>query len=174
MTAKTRNILWGILAVVLVAVAVAWMVINPGPEHIEDTNGAEDFSLQTITEEDIVANQMGTRGGLTQSELSYKFAGLNLSDGIEYSCKKFTGVYQLYTCHIFKGSDISVSLAEFEIKSGNFAFYIVLDGKIVGEVKPEEDGFSEFTMENIEQSGTLEYYIAGESANFRFISPTEW
>lgn len=33
--------MWGVFAVVLLVVFVTWMIANPGPEHIDDTNGAE-------------------------------------------------------------------------------------------------------------------------------------
>ena len=65
-------------------------------------------------------------------------------------------------------------LSDFQISSGYFAVYVALDGKIVGEVKPDEYGCAELVIENIEESGTLEYIIAGESANFRFIAPSSW
>lgn len=175
MSEKMKKI-FGIAVVIAVVGAVAaWMILNPGPEHIEDTNGADDYSLQTITEEDVVKCEMGSRGGLAESTSNLSVGGIQISDGIEYSCKKFTGVHRLYTCTIFKGSDIHVSLVDFKIKSGNFAFYVVLDGEIYGQVKPAEDGgFSEFILDSVEKSGTLEYIIAGESANFSFVSPTEW
>ena len=50
----------------------------------------------------------------------------------------------------------------------------MFDGQIVGQVLPDDSGFSEFILENIEKSGTLEYVIAGESADFQFIAPSEW
>ena len=175
MSEKLKKIL-GIAVVIAVVGAVsAWMILNPGPEHIEDTNGADDYSLQTITEEDVVKCEMGTRGGLTETRSNLSAGGIEISDGIEYSCNKFTGVYRLYTCTVLKGSSIYVDLVDFQIRSGNFAFYVVLDGKIVGEVKPAKDGgYTEFTLDNVEKTGTLEYIIAGESANFSFISTTEW
>lgn len=173
-TETMKKKLWGLFAVVLIVVFVAWAIFNPGPEHIEDTNGPDDYSLQQITEEDVLAQEMGNRGGLSQSKTQWEFGNISISDGVQYSCRKFTGVYLLNTCTIFKGSDIHVYLSDFQISSGNFAFYVALDGKIVGEVKPDEYGCAELVIENIEESGTLEYIIAGESANFRFIAPSSW
>lgn len=174
MNTKIKNILWGIFAVALVVVIVVWMIVNPSPEHIEDTNGADNYSLQTITEQDVVAMEMGSRGAINISESHYDLTGFEISNGVRYSSKKFTGVYLVYSCQIFKGSDIYVSLAEFDIKDGNFAFCIVFDGKIVGQVEPNEFGMADFTLENVEKTGVLEYIIAGESANFAFTAPTEW
>ncbi len=144
------------------------------PDHIEDTNGADNYALQTITEQDVVELKMGTRGSISESELQMNVAGLSFSNGRKYSSSKFTGVYQIYAATIFKGSDIYVQLSQFEIREGNFAFYIVFDGEIVGQLTPSEVGVSEFTLENVEKTGSLEYIIAGESASFEFIALSDW
>ena len=163
---KIKNILWWVFAVVLLVVCAVWFIADPPPEHIEDTNGADNYALQVITEDNVIKQDMGTRGTISQDE--WQIAGI--SSGTKYSAKKFTGVYQVYTTNIFKGSDIHVSLAEFEITGGNFAFYIVFDGEIVGEIKPGDSATAEFTLENIEKNGALEYVIAGESAGFSFVA----
>lgn len=174
MDPKIKNILWSVFAVVFVVVFVVWMFLNPGPEHMEDTNGADDYTLQTITEQDVIEHKMGTKGTLSESETQYNLAGLGISSGRKYSAKKFTGVHMLYNATIMKGSDIYVNLAEFEVREGNFAFYIIFDDEIVGQVEPNESGISEFLLENVEKSGSLVYVIAGESANFQFIVPAGW
>ncbi len=171
---KTKNILIGIAVVAFLAVFAVWMLASPKPEHIEDTNGADNYALQTITEQDVVELKMGTRGSVSQSETQMNVAGLSISDGRKYSSNKFTGVYQIYAATLFKGSDIYVQLSEFEITEGNFAFYIVFDGEIVGQLTPGEVGVSEFTLENVEKTGSLEYIIAGESAAFEFIALSDW
>ena len=169
-----KNSFWIVFVIVLVAVFVIWMFISPSPEHIEDTNGADNFSLQQISEKDVVDLKMGTKGTLSTSETHYEFAGLEVSDGITYSSKKFTGVYLLHSYTAFKGSDIYVYLADFQRYEGNFAFYIVLDGKIIGEVEPDEFGVAEFLYENIDKNASVEYVLAAESASFSFIAPYEW
>jgi len=167
---KTKNILFGVLVVIFLAVFAIWMFAGPRVEHIEDTNGADNYSLQTITEQDVIGQKMGTKGSISKSETHLG----NISSGIKYSSKKFTGVYRLHATTLFKGSDIYVSLAEFEIKEGNFAFYVVFDGKVIGKIEPSDAATSEFTLKNVEKTGGLEYVIAGESANFEFITPTEF
>ena len=143
---KTKKILGIILVVVAVLVFIGWSILNPAPEHIEDTNGPDNYNLQSITEADVVALKMGTRGGLTTSETHWDFGGLNISSGVEYSCKKFTGVLLLDSCTIFKGSDIHVLLPEYRVKGGNFAFYVVFDGQVIGKV--EDDGFGNGGQQN--------------------------
>jgi len=167
---KIKNILWVVFAVALVVVAAIWMLADPQLEHIEDTNGADNYSLQTITEQDVVEQKMGTKGSVSKRETRIG----NLSNGIRYSSKKFTGVYRLYTATIMEGSDIYVSLAGYEIKKGNFAFYVIFDGDVVGKIEPDDFATAEFIMENVEKTAPLEYFIAGESASFEFITPTAW
>ena len=167
---KLKNILWGVFSVVLVVVCAIWFISDPPPEHIEDTNGADNYSLQTITEQDVVEQKMGSRGTISKNETHFG----NISSGIKYSAKKFTGVNRLHTSIIFKGSDIYVSLSSFEVKEGNFAFYIVFDGEVVGKLEPSDDIVAEFILENVEKTGDLEYIIAGESANFSFVTFDEF
>ena len=171
---KLKKILAAVFAVVMVVGFLVWNYLNPGPEHIEDTNGADNYSLQQITQEDVIACKMGSRGGLTTTESSWDFGFLQVSNGTEYSCKKFTGVYRLYSATYFKGSDIYIYLADFYVESGNFAFYVVLDGEIIGQIIPDSMGMVDFTIHNIEKTGTVEFIIAGESANFTFKLPMEW
>ena len=171
---KTKNILWIVFAIALVAVCLVMFILNPGPEHIEDTNGADNYSLQTITEQDVVEQKMGARGTVREFEFHPEIAGWSVSEGIRYSSKKFTGVDMLYRTTLMKGSDIYVTLAEYEIKEGNFAFYIVFDGEVVGKILPGDGAYSEFLLENVDKTGTLEYVIAGESASFEFVAPTDF
>ena len=153
---KIKNILWIVFAVALVVVGAIWLFAGTQLEHIEDTNGADNYSLQTITEQDVVEHNMGTKGSVNKRETRFG----NISNGIKYSSKKFTGVYRLYTA--------------FEIKEGNFAFYVVFDGKVVGKIEPDDFATAEFIIENVEKTASLEYFIAGESASFEFIAPTGW
>lgn len=171
---KTKKTLGSILVLLVFAGAGVWMLLNPGPEHIADTNGPDNYALQQITEADVVDMQMGSRGGVSTSETHLNFENLSISSGIKYSCKKFTGVHRIYTATILKGSDIFISLSDYQVNSGNFAFYVVLDGEVIGQVDYNEFGIAEFLLEDIEKTGTVEYILAGESADFRFIAPTDW
>ena len=172
---KAKKILWGVFAVVFVVSFGLWMLLNPAPEHIEDTNGPDNYRLQTITDRDIAKQEMGARGGLTtEKNYNINIGGISISDGISYSCKKFTGVQQLYACTLFKGSDILVDLAGYQIKSGNFAFCIVFDGEVVGKIYPDEFGTGTFLLENVPKTAALEYVIAGENASFSFVVTEDW
>ena len=170
---KTKDVLWVVFVVVFLVVFVFWMLASPRPDHIEDTNGKDNYILQTITERDVVDQKMNYTGVIAETETEYPLSGFSVSSGKKYSSKKFTGVYRLYAATLFKGSDIYVSLGDFKVKEGNFAFYVVFDGKVVGKILPTESTIPEFTLKNVEKTATLEYVIAGESANFSFVAPTE-
>lgn len=58
MSEKIKKILIGIGAVVLVAICGIWF-LSDNLEHIEDTNGAENFELQTITDSNIINMDIG-------------------------------------------------------------------------------------------------------------------
>ena len=116
--------LWGFLIAAVIIIFGVWCLLRPAPDHIEDRNGSEDHSIACISEEDIVSLKYGSRGAITQKESHFSVAGLEISDGIRYSSKKFTGVYRLHTVTLFKGSDIFVQLSDLTINSGNFAFTV--------------------------------------------------
>lgn len=168
-----KKILGIVIGAIFVSVAVVWILIS-GPKHIKDKNGEEDTSLAEISEEDILSQKMGARGGPNTSETHWETSTIGGSEGVEYFSRKFTGVAVLYTCTVTADSDISLGLSDFFVQSGNFAFYVVLDGEIVGEVTPNESGVAQFFLPSIEKNATLSYVIAGESASFSFTTPTAW
>ena len=169
---RIRNFFGGIFVVVFIAVFAVMMVKAPRPDHIEDTNGPDNHALQQITEEDVLLREMGARGGIAEQEKKLKLGIFSLGSGVEYSSNKFTGVALMDSCTLFAGSDIHVYLEDFEIKSGNFAFFVIFEGEIVGQLQPDEFGSAEFIMKNVPETGVLEYVIAGESASFSFVSPS--
>ena len=58
MKQKTKNILWAFFALVMVIV-FTMLFLNNDLEHIEDTNGLDDYTLQTITDENICKMDIG-------------------------------------------------------------------------------------------------------------------
>jgi len=50
----------------------------------------------------------------------------------------------------------------------------VFDGEVVGKLEPSDDIVAEFTLENVDKTGDLEYIIAGESASFSFVTFDEF
>lgn len=158
MNEKMKKTLGGVLAVVLVVVAVIWF-LGDDLEHIEDTNGPEDYSLTTITDQQIIDRSVGALNVKTQTGT---FSGM-----VEFSSDKFTGVYEVVYNNYILPSDFDLQLYDFTVTSGNFKMCIVYDGEIVDVLEP--DSFIDYCLEDV--TGTVSLVIAGESAEFSFEMP---
>lgn len=154
---KTKKGFSVICAVVLVAVAAVWF-IKDGTTHIEDTNGPDDFSVQTITDQQIIDCSVGSIGGPVISR------GILTGDAVEFSAEKFTGVYEILYDNYIGKSDFDLSLLNYEIRGGNFKLVVVHEDKIVAELEP--DMFVDYRLEDI--NGYISLRIVGESASFSF------
>lgn len=145
------------IPLILVAVIIAAvMLFNSDLEHIEDTNGAENFALQTITDENIINHDIGSLNVDTSTN--------NITNMTEISSKKFTGVYEVLYTNLLGKSDFMLNLYDFKVNSGNFKMVVVHDGKIVKTIT--EENYEETLIEDI--NGTVSLIIAGESADFSF------
>ena len=122
-------------------------------KHIEDTNGAEDFTLETITEEDIL-------NGYPVS--SVKQSMERVGNEYKYSVKKMTGVEE-----IFKGSfqdeDIAITLNT-SVESGNAQIVLVYKNIILKRFLLNEDN-QVFSMIGVK--GEIKILVAGESAKIK-------
>ncbi len=152
---KTKKILIRTSALVLIVVAVVWF-IQTDLEHIEDTNGADNYNLQTITDMNIINRDIGPMG--------LKKSNSIVTNTISYSSKKFTGVEEIY------GENIVATRMEFNINhahvtEGNFKIVLLVDDEIVHEFKLNEL-IQTYVLEN--PSGYVSLRIAGESVNFMF------
>ncbi len=143
--------------VILVVVIIAGvMLLNSDLEHIEDTNGAENFELQTITDEDIAKIEMGSSNVTTSTN--------DITNMTEISSKKFTGVHEVLYINLLGKSDFMLDLYDLKVNGGNFKMAVVHDGKIVKTIT--EENYEETLIEDI--NGTVSLVIAGESADFSF------
>ena len=138
-------------------------------EHIEDTNGAEDYSLAVITDEEITAKGVKKCvGGPNTSKNKTTILGVTTTGGTTYFSKQFSGIWLMDTWNIMAG-DLVFSLYGYEVTGGNFKMCVVHEGEIIAEVEPTEDGYVYFVMDDVEP-GVYDLYIAGESAAFEFMS----
>ena len=128
-------------------------------EEYEDTNGTDNFSLQTITDEDIIHLQTGASG------LTYKESNLGGLSSSEYSSKNFNGVEQIYLTSFILPSDIYVYIGHLNVESGNFKLVVINNDEIIKEIPLDTFG-EEFYFENLE--GDFSIHVAGESAKFEF------
>lgn len=151
-----KKILCIIGAIVVIVAAVIAFVGND-LEHIEDTNGADNYSLQKITDEDIINLNLGTKGSFNER------TGF-VSETVEYSADKFTGVMELYDEYVIANQlDITVNHAQ--VTSGNFRIVLLVNDEIVHDFTLNELTQT-YTLENV--SGYVSLRVAGESAAFMF------
>lgn len=140
--------------IIVIVVIAAIMLFNTELEHIEDTNGADVFELQKITDENIINRDMGA--------LNVGVKTNKITNNVEISSDKFTGVYEVVYSNLLGKSDFVFELIDFRVNSGNFKMVVVHDDKIVATITP--DNYDTFVLEDI--NGTVSVVIAGESADF--------
>lgn len=152
---KLKKFLPLLAAVALIVVAVIWFT-GSNLEHIADTNGPDDFTLQTITDDNIRNRDIGALNVGQSTSL--------VSDTVTYSSKKFTGVYEVFTENIVTNR-YEITVNHTRVDAGNFKMVLCVDDEIVHE----------FTLNTLSQTfvlehvnGTVSLRIAGESADFMF------
>ena len=150
-----KKTLWGLFAIVMVVVGVIWF-LRSDLEHIEDTNGSDQTRLATITQEDIAEMEMGC--------INVQKSTSALSDSIEFSSEKFTGVYEVCYNNYVLPSDFVLNLTNFTVDSGNFEMWIVVNDEVYAMLTPGM--FVEYCLEDV--TGYVSLRIAGESAAFSF------
>lgn len=129
-------------------------------EQYEDTNGPDDYSLETITDENIIKQDIGASGlKYTEMELG------DLLSSSEYSSNDFNGVELLYTTNFIMESDVYVYIGTMSVNSGNFKLAVVCDGEIIKEI-PIDTFNEQFLFEDLK--GDFSVVVAGESADFEF------
>ena len=133
-----------------------------GIEPIADNNGPDDYSLATITEENIINQDLGCSAySCSPGSDSDEY----MEEMTKFKGKEFSGVTRIYLANYIGKSDVDMEVYTLSVDSGNFALYAVLNGEIVHEFKIGE--LSEnFRMEDIK--GTFELVMAGETADFKF------
>lgn len=122
-----------------------------GCSHVEDTNGPENFSIVTYSDNQIVTNNSYVFNN------SFKTTKNNITN---LSVKKFSGIYQLEKT-IASNQNIHYSISS-NVDSGNFMIVVVHEKRIVKKV--EINNSNEFVINNA--SGAYLLKIIGESAHF--------
>lgn len=128
-------------------------------EAIEDTNGENNTSLNTITKEEILSNS------ITSSGLGYSESNTMGITSFEYQDKNFNGVEEVFRESYLFSSGVSVDVSYIELESGNFRMYVIHEGKILKEIEPGVFNES-YLFEDIE--GEFYIRVAGESAKVEF------
>ena len=146
-----------LLSVLLVA-CMCLALTGCGTEY-EDTNGEENYTLQTITDEDIIKLSTGASG------LSYEEQNLGGLHSSEYSSKNFNGVEQIYLTNFIGKSDVEVYIGHMNVESGNFKLVVINNDEIIQEIPL--DSFNE-SFYFLDLEGNFSVHVAGECAKFDF------
>ena len=149
---KIKKILLGIGVVVFIAVFALWM-FGSDLEHIEDTNGADNYDLQVITDQNIINKDIGA--------LNFKTVDMPMTL-TDYKSNKFTGVAEIFLTNVW-ANRFDITVYNLWVDSGNFKAVLVHNDEIVHEFTNNELTQT-YTLKN--PSGTVALRIAGESADF--------
>lgn len=152
--------IWALLPAAVLALALA----GCGTEYV-DTNGDDDFTLQTITDENIVKLDLGA-SGLTYSEQEFGF-GITST---EYSSKNFNGVEEIYLTNYIFPSSFYIYVGYLNVSSGNFKLAVVNNDEVIREI-PIGTFSEQIYFEDIQ--GSFAIRLAGESAAFQLNIDTE-
>ena len=152
---KLKKILLGI-GIILVLGIFAVSMLTSDIEHIEDTNGADNYSLQQITDDNIIKKDIGA---LNLSETRSVLSNMPV-----YSSEKFTGVSEIYMTNII-GNRFDITVYNMVVHAGNVKIVLVHNDEIIHEFKLNELTET-YTLKNPE--GAVALRIAGESADFEF------
>ena len=150
---KLKKILTGV-AVVAIAGYFVFTMFGKSIDHIEDTNGADNYYLQQITDENIINLDIGAKNISETKSV--------LSSLPEYSSKKFTGVSELYRTNMI-GNRFDITIYNLWVESGNLRVVLLHNDEIVHEFTLNELSQT-YTLKN--PKGTVSLRVAGESADF--------
>lgn len=117
----------------------------------EDTNGDSDYTLQHITEEDIIS---GT-GFITVGTLT-----TTVNNTTTCKAQKLSGVTEIYSATL-KEKDLTITLSNKIIK-GNAQLSLVVNDEIVHTFALNSE--ETFSIENV--SGSVDLKVAGEEAQY--------
>lgn len=131
---------------------------------IEDTNGPDDFSLVTITDEDICSGKLSYSAMMSSTT--------NINNKLTLKIRKFSGVKEPDSpvARVKTNGETLIFRTDITVTAGNFRACIVRDNEeIVGEFPIDVAG--EVRIENA--VGTYSLRIAGESAAFSLVCTLE-
>ena len=155
---------WAVIPILLVL--VVGFLFMPKMEHIEDTNGADNFALATLTDADILATSLTCTGGPNSSIGRIQLpGGWTISDGVELYAKKFSGVADILWADYILPSDFCLNLDHFSVTGGNFRMMVINEGEIIADIQPGDD--ISLLIEDL--TGYTVVRIAGESAAFQIV-----
>ncbi len=154
MNGKMKIVIPVLAVVLLLAVTAIWFLRDNGG-HIQDTNGANDYSLHTITDDNIRKLNTGALNVDVQTDTIGQKTYLS-------DC--FTGVYEVFAEDLV-AERFEIVVNNAEVNAGNFKMVLCVDDEIVHTFANNQPT-QKFLLE--EATGTVSLRIAGESADFMF------
>lgn len=142
--------------IALISIAIVWTITYFQNRHIEDLNGADDFTLQTITDGNIEHMNVDAFGSEINTDKS--------SNITTCFSKKFTGVDEVF-CRYCIGPHLTITINNLQVTQGNLRVVALLDEKIIHEFSLNE---AEQTIDLKDLNGFVSIRIAGESACYQF------
>ena len=169
--------LWKVLLIFVIPLVVAVIFVSvkiySGVKHhkemtIADTNGAEDFSLNTLTQADVLNKEnnytmwnsgrgsKGENSGIDDQKLE-KYD----RESVHMYAESFSGIS---VAHATKCNADTLTLhIESQVESGNFLIFILVDGVLYEKIAPNTN--NEISLSNVKEKAVV-VKIAGESADF--------
>lgn len=146
---------------VLLTLVFMFTITGCGPE-IEDTNGPDDYTLATITDDNIINLDLGASGySMSPGSESEDYMTTNT----KFKADNFSGVSEIFGTNLLGKSDITIDLNSIQVDSGNFRLMVLLDDEIVYEFNNDE---LLQTCELRDVNGYVSIRMAGESAAFKY------
>ena len=146
------------LLCMILVFSMCFALVGCGTEY-PDTNGEDNFDLETITDENIINLETGASG------LTYEELNLGALHSSEYSAKNFNCVERLYFTSFIGKSDVCVYIGHMTVESGNFRLVVINNDEIIKDI-PLDTFNEDIWFEDL--TGDFAIHVAGESAKFDF------
>jgi hypothetical protein len=127
------------------------ILILTGCNQIEDSNGNDDYTIQTISNEDIIKKSSYSALGFVETNINGKYTK---------KANKFSGVYKVLSVEA-NNEKLSISM-ESSVTAGNFRIVLIKGDEIIDDF--ELNTTDTITIDNA--NGTYIVKIVGESAKF--------
>ena len=150
---KARKILVSFFTFIF-SVLIICIVILYNSNHIIDTNAYDDYTVTTITDDDI----------LKQKYKAYGIDDTLISETRFIESNRFSGIYEIYE----KTSEENIIIPKFSIKvyKGNLRVVMVSDEQIIRDFDVNKTHGPIKLKSDIDD---VKIYIIGESAKFKLL-----
>jgi len=157
--ALRRWTLFAALLLIIVSIFLLWQNNQP---HIPDLNGAEDYSLATLTDTELLSSDIDSTW---LTSVTGKTHENQFRTGTLISSRKFSGIYELFHTNYTVPTDFQMNVRGFNVREGNFKLYVINNGKIIAVIEPEI--YRKCTLPAV--TGDISVRIAAESADFTLL-----